>query len=74
MSALIEIKWHGKRFPIEFNSIDDLKRTTVKELKTYCSQMTGIEPDRIKLLVFGGSVKCTLFVYMKHSSILIHCN
>ncbi|ORE02047.1 hypothetical protein BCV72DRAFT_339002 [Rhizopus microsporus var. microsporus] len=53
MSAFIEIKWHGKRFPIEFNSIDDLKRTTVKELKTYCSQMTGIEPDRIKLLVFG---------------------
>ncbi|KAI7896184.1 uncharacterized protein EV154DRAFT_492633 [Mucor mucedo] len=53
MSATIQIKWHHKKFPIEFASIKDLEATTVKDLKTHIQRLTGLEPSSMKLQAFG---------------------
>lgn len=54
MSAIIEVKWNGKKFPVEFQSIKELETTTVKHLKAYIQRMTGINANSIRLQAFGG--------------------
>ncbi len=54
MSAIIEVKWNGKKFPVEFQSVKDLETTTVKDLKSYIQRMTGINSNSLKLQAFGG--------------------
>lgn len=54
MSATIQIKWHHKKFPIEFATVKDLETTAVKELKTHIQRLTGVDPSNMKLQVFGG--------------------
>lgn len=54
MSVVIKVSWQGKKFPVEYNSVQELKQATVKDLKEYCSRMTGIDSHKINLLAFGG--------------------
>lgn len=54
MSASLEIKWNGKRFPVEFSSVKELEQTTVKELKQICERITGVNPRDMKINAFGG--------------------
>lgn len=54
MSAIIEVKWNGKKFPVEFQSVKELETTTVKHLKAYIQRMTGINANSIRLQAFGG--------------------
>lgn len=56
MSAILEVKWNGKRFPLEFESAQDLQQTTVKELKSLCQRITGADPSTMKINAFGGKV------------------
>ncbi|CAO0789878.1 unnamed protein product [Mucor circinelloides] len=53
MSANLEIKWNGKRFPIDFSSAKELEQTTVKELKQICGRITGVSPRDMKINAFG---------------------
>ncbi|KAI8637047.1 hypothetical protein BD408DRAFT_425214 [Parasitella parasitica] len=53
MAAHIEIKWNGKKFPIEFSSVKELQQTTVKELKSTCERITGVSPSDMKINAFG---------------------
>ncbi|KAL9539936.1 hypothetical protein MBANPS3_009981 [Mucor bainieri] len=53
MSANLEIKWNGKRFPVEFSSAKELQQTTVKELKQICERITGVNPKDMKINAFG---------------------
>ncbi|KAF1799512.1 hypothetical protein V8B55DRAFT_1590312 [Mucor lusitanicus] len=53
MSASLEIKWNGKRFPVEFSSVKELEQTTVKELKQICERITGVNPRDMKINAFG---------------------
>jgi hypothetical protein len=57
MSVVIKVSWQGKKFPVEYNSVQELKQATVKDLKEYCSRMTGIDSHKINLLAFGGKKK-----------------
>lgn len=56
MSANLEIKWNGKRFPIDFSSAKELEQTTVKELKQICGRITGVSPRDMKINAFGGKL------------------
>lgn len=58
MSAMIEVKWNGKQFPVEFASVRDLEKTTVKELKSNIQRVTGIsDTHSMKLNAFGGKLR-----------------
>ncbi|KAI8880751.1 hypothetical protein K501DRAFT_157249, partial [Backusella circina FSU 941] len=52
-SVRIDVKWHNKKFPVEFSNQAELDATTVKQLKEYCQRMTGLETKEMKLSVFG---------------------
>lgn len=54
MSANLEIKWNGKKFPIEFSSVKELEQTTVKQLKNKCERITGVSAKDMKINAFGG--------------------
>jgi hypothetical protein len=54
MSAILEIKWNGKRFPIEFRNAKELEGTSVKDLKSICQRITGVDPENMKINAFGG--------------------
>lgn len=56
MSAILEVKWNGKRFPLEFATSNELQQTTVKELKSLCERITGAEPSTMKINAFGGKI------------------
>ena len=49
----IEVKWTGKRFQLEFKP-DEFENATVQDLKEKCHQITHVDPERIKLLAYGG--------------------
>ncbi|CEP17025.1 hypothetical protein [Parasitella parasitica] len=53
MSANLDIKWNGKKFPIEFSSAKELQQTTVRELKNICERFTGVSPSDMKINAFG---------------------
>lgn len=54
MSATIEVKWNGKRFPVEFQTTKELETTSVRDFKLYIQRMTGVNPSTIRLQAFGG--------------------
>ncbi|GAA5798834.1 hypothetical protein EDC94DRAFT_397421 [Helicostylum pulchrum] len=56
MSVSIQIKWNGKKFPVEFQSVKELEVTPVKELKAHIQRMTGADPATMKLQAFGGDM------------------
>ncbi|KAI8975352.1 hypothetical protein BDF20DRAFT_822206 [Mycotypha africana] len=53
MSAILYVKWNGKRFPVEFTGTKELQDTTVRELKATCHHITGIDPKFMKINAFG---------------------
>ncbi|CAO3657183.1 unnamed protein product [Mucor hiemalis] len=53
MSATIEVKWNGKRFPVEFQTTKELETTSVRDFKWYIQRMTGVNPSTIRLQAFG---------------------
>ncbi|CAO3695430.1 unnamed protein product [Rhizopus stolonifer] len=53
MSAILKVFWKGKEFPVEYSNVQELYQATVKDLKEYCSRVTGIESHKINLLAFG---------------------
>ncbi|KAG1468097.1 hypothetical protein G6F56_004036 [Rhizopus delemar] len=53
MSAILKVFWQGKEFPVEYSNVQELYQATVKDLKGYCSRVTGIESHKINLLAFG---------------------
>ncbi|CAO3649702.1 unnamed protein product [Mucor fragilis] len=53
MAANLEIKWNGKRFPVEFSSVKELEQTSVKQLKQICERITGVSPRDMKINAFG---------------------
>lgn len=55
MSPILEVKWNGKQFPIEFRNEKELERSTVKDVKSICQRITGVDPKYIKLYAFGGN-------------------
>jgi hypothetical protein len=58
MSAVIDVKWNGKKFPIEFRNARELETTTVKELKANIQRMTGIaDTSLMRLIAFGGKTE-----------------
>ena len=54
MTATIEIKWNGKRFPVEFHNVKELESTSVRNLKAHIQRMTGVDSSQIQLQAFGG--------------------
>jgi hypothetical protein len=75
-SVRIHVKWHNKKFPVEFSNQAELDATTVKQLKEYCQRMTGLETKEMKLSVFGGTYeascidKCILNIYYKYPAVM----
>ncbi|KAI7899196.1 uncharacterized protein BX663DRAFT_521759 [Cokeromyces recurvatus] len=53
MSAVLQVKWNGKYFPLEFETTKQLEQTQVKELKSYCQRITGIHPSNMAIYAFG---------------------
>jgi hypothetical protein len=58
MSAILEVKWNGKRFPVEFQDAKELETTTVRDLKTCIQRMTGADPSCMNINAFGGNYTC----------------
>lgn len=56
MSVSIQVKWNGKKFPVEFQSVKELEATPVKELKAHIQRMTGADPATMRLQAFGGKI------------------
>lgn len=54
--ATIDVKWNGKRFPVEFRSTKELESTSVKDFKLAIQRVTGVNASVVKLQAFGG--KC----------------
>jgi hypothetical protein len=53
MRSEIEIKWHGRTFPVDINE-GDINTLKVLDLKKTCSRFTGLPIENMKLLAYGG--------------------
>lgn len=53
MRSQLEIKWHGRTFPVDINE-GDIDTCTVLDLKKTCSRFTGLPVENMKLLAYGG--------------------
>ncbi|KAI8096057.1 hypothetical protein BDF21DRAFT_407370 [Thamnidium elegans] len=56
MSVSIQVKWNGKKFPVEFQSVKELEVTPVKELKAHIQRITGADPATMRLQAFGAAM------------------
>lgn len=56
MKSKIEVKWNGRTFYIELDE-NDFDTWSVKDLIEKCHRITGLSPENIKLLAYGGIKK-----------------
>ncbi|KAI8085997.1 uncharacterized protein BX664DRAFT_298285 [Halteromyces radiatus] len=56
MISQLEIKWHGRTFPVDLKE-EEYDTCTVGELKEICHRFTGLPVENMKLLAYGAVMK-----------------
>ncbi|CAO3591176.1 unnamed protein product [Absidia cylindrospora] len=56
MQSQIEVKWHGRTFPVDITE-GDIGTCTVLQLKEKCHQFTGLPVENMKVLAYGAVMK-----------------